>query len=195
MGKIEEKFEILRNKPSDINEHFDTLRRYASDSETICEMGVRAIISTWALLAGKPKKLISLDFQDPQIFGANIEEVYEACQEYGIEFQFQLANTLEYNLEPCDLLLIDTWHDFLQLKMELYRHHSKVKKFIILHDTNSFGFRNEDFYELYDQGRPESNLPKGLVPAVDEFINNNPEWFIYERFAHNNGVTVLKRKN
>lgn len=194
MNKIQSKFEELKNRTSDINEHFDVLKRYASESSSICEMGVRGINSTWAFLSGYPNKLVSIDFQHPEVFGGDLSEIFSACDESGIEYSFRLENTLECDIEFCDLLFLDTWHDYLQLRMELHRHHNKVKKYIIFHDTNSYGFKNEDFYEKYDQGRPESNLPKGLIPAIDEFLYSNPEWYIHERFAHNNGITILKRK-
>ena len=143
---------------------------------------------------GQPKKIISIDFQHPEIFGGNINEVYRICSDLGIEYEFKLENTLECEIEQCDLLFIDTWHDYLQLKSEMYRHHSKVNKYIILHDTCSFGFKDEDLYSEYNMGRKESNLPKGLILAVDEFLLHNPQWFIFERFANNNGITILKRK-
>lgn len=191
---IEEYYEFHKNSPSDINEHFETLKRYSSECETIVEMGVREIKSTWSFIAGKPKKVISIDFQHPDFFGGDISEVYRICSDLQIDYEFKLENTLECDIEVCDLLFIDTWHDFLQLKCELFRHSSKVRKYIILHDTYSYGFNNEPLYSDYQNTRPETNLPKGLLAAVDEFIHSNKEWFIFERFANNNGLTVLKRK-
>jgi len=191
---IFEYYEHYKNVHSDINEHLETFKKYSSECETIVEMGVRGITSTWAFIMGQPKKMISIDFQHPEIFGGDINEVYRICSDLNINYEFRLEDTLECEIEQCDLLFIDTWHDFLQLKSELYRHHSKVNKYIILHDTNSFGFKNEDLYSEYDMGRKESNLPKGLISAVDEFLLHNSQWFIYERFANNNGITILKRK-
>lgn len=193
MEKIIEKFEHYKNNRSDINEHFDTLRRYASECDTIVEMGVRQIISTWAFLMGNPKKMISIDFNHPSIFGGNLDEVYEITNETLIDYQFLLANTLACEIEECDLLFIDTWHDYQQLKSELYRHSDKARKYIILHDTLSFGFTNETLYEAYGDKRPETNLPKGLNVAIDEFLFSNKKWYLHERFAHNNGMTILKR--
>jgi len=187
-------YEHHKNTSSDINEHLETFKKYSSECETVVEMGVRSIISTWAFVMGQPKKIISIDFQHPEIFGGNINEVYRICSDLGIDYEFKLENTLECEIEQCDLLFIDTWHDYLQLKSEMYRHHSKVNKYIILHDTYSFGFKDEDLYSEYDMGRKESNLPKGLISAVDEFLLHNPQWFIFERFANNNGITILKRK-
>lgn len=186
-------YEYYKNTPSDINEHLETFKRYSSECDTIIEMGVRGITSTWAFLMGKPKKMISIDFQHPEIFGGDINEVYRISSDLDINYEFRLEDTLKCEIEECDLLFIDTWHDFLQLKSELFRHHSKVNKYIILHDTNSYGFRDEDLYSEYDMGRQETNLPKGLIAAVDEFLLHNKNWYIFERFANNNGITILKK--
>ena len=61
MEEIFKKYEEKTHLPSDINEHLPTLKFYGEDCETIMEMGVRSIVSTWAFLASKPKKLYSLD--------------------------------------------------------------------------------------------------------------------------------------
>ena len=39
----------------------------------------------------------------------------------------------------------------------------------------------------------ETNLPKGLWPAIEEFLYHNKNWVIWEKKANNNGLTVLKR--
>ena len=49
------KFQYLKRKPSDINEHLETLSKYASDCNSIFETGVRGVVSSWALLHGISK--------------------------------------------------------------------------------------------------------------------------------------------
>jgi hypothetical protein len=187
--KYQEKCEII----SDINEHLPTLKSYGEECDTVVEMGVRSLVSTWAFMASKPKKLISLDLEHPSTFSGNLNEVYQMSYEYGIVFEFVQSSSLDYNMPECDLLFIDTWHDYLQLKKELNRHHKNTKKYIILHDTNTFGYVDESFYEDPELPRPETNLPKGLCPAVDEFLIENRNWILWERTPKNNGLTVLKR--
>ena len=41
----------------------------------------------------------------------------------------------------------------------------------------------------------ETNLPKGLWTAIEEFLYNNKDWIIWEKKPNNNGLTVLKRIN
>ena len=193
MDKILEKYKHFSETPSDINEHLSTLKKYTEECETIVEMGVRRIVSTWAFLAGNPKKLTSLDLHNPTNFGSNIQEVYDAVTSTSIDFSFVECDSLTYEMEPCDLLFIDTWHDYLQLKKELTRHHDKVNKYIILHDTVAFGVTDESEYDDYTNPRPETNLPKGLWSAVEEFLYNNRNWVIWEKKPNNNGLTILKR--
>ena len=188
MEKIIYKYEQLRNTPSDINEHLPVLKKYAEECDTIVEMGVRTIVSTWAFLSANPKKLVSLDLYHPSVYGGNLDEVYDAVSEIETNFSFVEHDSLTYDMDECDLLFIDTWHDFLQLKKELNRHHNKVKKYIILHDTTTFGFQDE----IYED-RGETNLPKGLYYSVDEFLSQNKNWVIWEKKSNNNGLTILKR--
>lgn len=193
MIEIIKKYEELCGHSSDINEHLPTLKHYAEECDVIVEMGVRNIVSTWAFLAAKPKKLISLDLYHPSIYGGNIDEVFKLAYESNIEFSFIEENSLSYRINECDLLFIDTWHDYLQLKKELNRHHNSVRKFIILHDTVSFGTSNESFNVYNTENNLEVNLPQGLNPAIDEFLYHNKNWILWEKKPNNNGLTVLKR--
>lgn len=191
---ILKKYVELSKTPSDINEHLETLKKYTQECDIVIEMGVRSIVSTWAFLAGNPKKLVSLDLYNPSHFGANLQEVYDAAVDAGIDFTFVEQDSLTYDIESCDLLFLDTWHDFLQLKKELTRHHSNVKKYIILHDTVSFSYQDEKSAdEMGQANEKETNLPKGLVPAIDEFLYHNKNWIMWEKKPNNNGLTVLKR--
>lgn len=193
MEKIFKKYNDKVISPSDINEHLPVLKQYGKECKLIIEMGMRSIVSTWAFLSAKPKSLISLDLEHPSTFGGDISEVYDLAQENGIDFKFVQMNSLDYQMPLTDLLFIDTWHDYLQLKQELYRSHKNVRKYIIMHDTNTFGYVNESYYDTYDQIRRETNLPKGLCPAIDEFLNNHKEWILWERRPNNNGITILKK--
>ena len=84
---------------SDINEHLPTLRKYTEDCDSVIEMGVRTVVSTWAFLAGKPKSLVSIDIQHPEAFGASLENVNKALEEIDTKFEFRLENTLTNEIE------------------------------------------------------------------------------------------------
>lgn len=181
MNRLEQRYDVLCNVQSDINEHLPTLKRYTEECETVTEMGVRWVVSTYAFLSGKPKKITSIDFKHPIEYGGNLNDVIEIAKENNVEFNFVLGDTREIEIEETDLLFIDTWHVYEQLKKELEKHSPKTKKYIIMHDTTIFEYHGE------------SNGHVGLWPAVIEFLQKNEDWIIYERYGNNNGLTVLKR--
>lgn len=190
MNAIESLFQHFTDKRSDINEHMPTLKKYAEMSDTIMEMGVREVVSTWAFLAGKPKKLTSLDLYRSK----NMDLVESMAKDQGLDFEFVVSDSLKINIEEVDLLFIDTFHHYDQLRQELAKHHTKAKKWIIMHDTTLFAHRCESFDSINSLSGFSEDCGKGLWDAVEEFIEDNQQWFIKERFTNNNGLTVLERK-
>jgi len=190
---LEDKYNWAETEVSDINEHIPTLKKYAEGCETVIEMGMRNIVSTWGLMAGKPKRLISIDLYHPQMYGGNINEVYAAAAECGVHFDFRLESTLTNEIEECDFLFIDTLHTYEQLKQELFRHGNKAKKFLGFHDTETFGTKDEVRNErLFGKGMG-FDATEGLNKAISEFMAANPHWTTEKVFTNNNGLTILKR--
>ena len=161
-------------KPSDINEHLPPLRDLASECESVVEMGVRGIVSTWGFVEGLKLggSLLSIDISDPSMYGAEARNVKQACDDKGVSFQFMLADTLKIEIPEVDLLFIDTLHTYDQLTQELKLHSDKAKKFIAFHDTVSF--KDE------------------LVPAIEELIAKKV-WKVKKIYENNNGLTILER--
>jgi hypothetical protein len=193
MYDLEQIVNQIYTTPSDINEHIPTFIEYASECDHITEMGVRAISSTWVFLGAAPKKLVSYDMENPSHYGEDINVVYEVAKQYGLNYEFIQADVLKIEIEETDLLFLDTWHAYDQLKAELDRHNSKAKKYIIMHDTTSYEFRDEPLTsENTFEGEKSSG--KGLWPAITEFLEENNNWELHKRFTNNNGITILKRK-
>jgi hypothetical protein len=178
--KINQMYNKLCYTHSDINEHLPTLKKYAEECDLVIEFGVRWIVSTWAFLSAKPKKLISYDFQLPSNWGFDINETINAAKECNLDYTFILADTRTIEIEECDLLFIDTLHEYEQVKKELELHANKVKKYIIFHDTVSFR-------EVGEIGG------KGIYFAISEFLENNKNWKIKEEFKNNNGLLIIER--
>jgi hypothetical protein len=193
MDKI---IDILNQKiqtPCDINEHLATLFKYAEGCEHITEFGTREITATWAFLAAKPKTFVGVDIYT----SPNLPRAQELCKENDIEFVWKNQSTLVdgYLADETDFLFIDTAHTYGQLREELRRHGNQARKYIGFHDTVTFGQVNEAPYDAnreFEASIP-SDAPKGLVPAIDEFLMENPHWIREEVFTHNNGLTILKR--
>jgi hypothetical protein len=196
MINLEEQINKIYQTPSDINEHIPTILKYGQQCDHITEMGVRGILSTWAWLACAPKnKFIAYDLHHPSRWGGDIESVEKTAQYYGINFEFVEANVLEVDIEETDLLFIDTWHHYDQLKAELKKHSSKAKKYICFHDTTSYEYNSEPTTSENAFG---GNLTqgKGLWDAITEFLEENKEiWKLKERFTNNNGFTIIERIN
>jgi hypothetical protein len=185
MNQIDIYYNHYHTTPSDINEHFPTLKKYATECNTIYELGVRGIVSTWALLAGHPRKMVSVDITHPSAFGANLDFVYKSCELENIDFKFILGSSLDIDIPYTDLLFIDTIHEYPQLSAELKLHGNKVKKYIIMHDTDSCGE-----WMINNDGKRWG----GMKQAIKEFLKANSKWSIKETFTNNNGLTVLERK-
>jgi hypothetical protein len=203
---LDELYQQRCKEPSDINEHLPVLRRYASKCATVAEMGIRGLVSTYAFLKGlaestlPDKKLWCVDIQH-----VDIEPEKEMASRAGIDLQFfQMRSTHVTFPHPVDLLFIDTFHVYGQLKRELAQHHANVTKFIILHDTTvdgeygevvRYGFTYFPDILMYENefDMPQEELMQGLWPAVEEFLENHPEWRLEHRFTHNSGLTILAR--
>ena len=182
---VEEKYQYLKSAPSDINEHLPIIKKYTEECDSVLELGVRWVVAAYAFLAGNPKKYVGMDLDEPSRWGADLELLKRGAKQRGIDFEFKKCNDLDpaiYNSLPnFDLIFIDTDHTYEQVKNELEIYHKKCNKYLMLHDTVSFryGGMNGD--------------KKGIWPAVTEFLDKNKEWEIWESFANNNGLTILKK--
>ena len=183
-SNIHREFEKKCLIKSDIHEHLTTLRDLSIECEHITEMGVRDIVSTWSFLeglrVGKKGTLISIDINEPNPSETSLKHVERLAKKEGMNFKFIKDDTLKMKIDETDLLFIDTLHQYSQLKKELNLHAPKARKYIVFHDTESFGKKGDDGGE-------------GLWRAIQEFLNSNKNWKIKERYTNNNGLTILER--
>ncbi len=204
MDKIAAKYNELCLTPSDINEHLPTLFKYASECESIIELGVRGVVSTYAFLNGllnngrSSRKLLMNDI-DP----CDISEVERLTTGLDIKIDHAWINDLELEIkENYDMTFIDTWHVYGQLKRELAKYSQVTNKYIIMHDTTIDGVHGETIrwmgagsaeQQSKDTGIPVDEILKGLIPAITEFLESNKNWKIRQVYSNNNGLTILER--
>lgn len=164
---------------TDIQEHCPTLARLSAECDHVTELGSGTGTSTTALLRGEPRRLVCYDIHHASEF----DNVIRIARRPGsaTSFMFHEQSALESDIEPTDLLFIDTLHVAEQLREELRMHALKVRKFIVLHDTVTFGEHGE------------IGGHAGLLQALDEFVEQNAEWAVKEQYDNNNGLTVLAR--
>jgi hypothetical protein len=205
MNHLENKFHTLCHTVSDINEHLPTLYKYATECESVIELGVRGCISSWALAYGlmrnnKPVKKILLN----DLENCDINEFLRITRNLDIKVEYEWKNDLDLDIkENYDMVFIDTWHVYGQLKRELEKFSKITNKYIIMHDTTVDEIHGESIRNGIQQkglenqslssGIPVEEIVKGLKPAIEEFLQNNPEWELYVKYINNNGLTILRR--
>jgi hypothetical protein len=192
----------LCNTKSDINEHLHTLSFYASKCERVLELGVRGVVASWALAYGllnnnKSEKYLFMN----DLNECNNSEILEKSKNTELIIEYKWANDLLLTFDKnFDMVFIDTWHVYGQLKRELNKFSKITNKYIIMHDTTVDEWYGEllryngDAKEYTNEtGFLVEEINMGLWPAIVEFISNNREWKIKERFTNNNGLTILER--
>ena len=163
---------------SDINEHLPTLLKYGRQVDHITELGVRGGCSTVAWWYAEPKSLRCYD-----IVPCNVHDFLMLYVPNSDKFNYKFiqADVLAIEIEETDLLFIDTYHTYDQLSKELLLHGNKSRRYLIFHDTTTFGRRGED------------HKKPGILAAIYEFMLGNPHWSVEEVFTNNNGLFVLER--
>jgi len=210
---LELNYKVLCETPSDINEHLPTLCELAKECTSVIELGVRGVVSSWAFATGLPEgsRMFMNDLEpckvDQLVRTAKMEKNIDATFVHGSDLDIPLP-------EPADLVFIDTWHVYAQLKRELDRYEPLAKKYIVLHDTtsdewegetvrmvNKYIEKNIPLHEDWDvqkqsqkTGFPVEEINKGLWPAVEEFLEKHKEtWELMKRYTNNSGLTILSR--
>lgn len=184
---IMEKYLELCDIESDINELLPFIFEIAKDCETCVEFGVRRPTTTYALLAAKPKRLISYDIGR---YDEEVSEVERLCAEIGQDFKFVLQDILKTEIEETDLIMSDAFHSRSFVEKELQLHANKAKKYIIFHDWVTYGEIGEDPYN--DETSPYGR-GLGIKHAIEPFLTEHPEWIKHNELLFNNGLLILKR--
>jgi hypothetical protein len=162
---------------SDIYQHLPTLYRYASCCRHVTEFGTRRGVSTLALLRAVPDRLAPYDWHRlPEV-----DQIESLARLKGVDFSFRQEDTRRADIEPTDLLFIDTFHTCQQLEAELAVADARVRRYLILHDTEIYGEEGEDG-------------GVGLWPAIVAFVRQDPRWCLLDHRPANHGVTVLWRR-
>lgn len=194
-------FELSINK-TDISEHLPTLYKYASECESVFETGVNEVISSWAfayglLNNGKEKKQLFMN----DITYCNIDELLNYTKNTTLKIDYEWVNNLQLDLKQnYDIVFIDTWHVYGQLKRELAKLSKYANKYIIMHDTTVDEIYGETIrngwnaeQQSIESGFPVEEIKCGLWKAIEDFLIYKIEWKIKERYYNNNGLIILEK--
>lgn len=204
--EIQKNYENAKNISSDINEHVETLCLYATKAESILELGVSKCVSSWGFVKGlydnnsTIKTLMSCDIDKSDI----VTDVENLCKNVGINYHFYMQNDLTLDIiNPVDITFIDTWHVYGQIKRELEKFAPITKKYIIMHDTVVDAVHGESVRihmdikkQSEETGFPIEEITRGIIPAIDEFLEMNKGiWQMKDHYMNNNGLMILERVN
>ena len=199
---IASKYNDLVSTPGDINEHLPVIYDYVKRHAHATEIGVRNAVSSWAfakagmdrVAEGQPFTYVASDItrQNQVDF---LDRAMAGCP--SIRYSFREGNDLTIEPWLTDVLMIDTWHVYRQLAAELERWGPYARRYILLHDTESFAERDEGVEGHGGKPVDDSLFQRagnvGLWPAVEQFLAAHPEWALQERRRNNNGLTILRR--
>ena len=215
------RYEELRRTPGDIVLHLPLLRELAAQSESVAELGVRHVVSSWAFLLGlvdssaraaaqlrgsgtaaalpPPQRVLHcLDIVDTPAVRTTLAPTGLALN---VTVTFTKGDSARVVLPPVDLLFIDTWHTYGHLRRELALHAPRTRKLIALHDTECDGAVSEGVRMGWDLPSSAAaanysllEVTLGLKAAVFDFLAAHVgEWALHQHEPLNNGLTVLRR--
>ncbi|HUD01663.1 MAG TPA: hypothetical protein VMR37_05010 [Rhabdochlamydiaceae bacterium] len=195
---LKERYVYACRQHTDINEHVPVLRSLARECCSVVEVELGPMVSTWGILQGLGESSCA----SPSYLGiareppSQLLSVKALADASGISFKFLQGSALTIDIEPADMLFLDSLHTYCQLLHELKKFSPKICKYIALHDTSApWGFTDDDAYKgNYAEYPAEYDRSKrGLWAAVEDFLIQHPEWILFEHHFHNHGFTILKR--
>lgn len=172
---FEREYNLACKSNTDINEHLPWISELTSECEHATELGVGYAQSTRAFLR-HDIEMHSYEIEVDPVTQKYFDEAIAA----GRRVTLHVEDTRLATIDPTDIMLVDSYHSYEQVKCELERHADKVKKYILFHDTELYG--------LTGQGHE-----RGINAAIYEFLRSHPEWEMVEKRKNNNGMTLIKR--
>lgn len=177
----------------------ELISRYAHQCNTIVELGSGSLSATWSLLLGKPGHVWCVDQQTPN--PQRLDQLKKLSKVAGIEVVFIRANVLTLDLASfpsIDLLFIDTWHVYGQLKRELRRYAPLVRHYILIPNTEIDKWFGESLRagsntreQADTEDWPLHEVHLGMKAAIEEFCTVFPTWREEAHFSTHYGLTIL----
>lgn len=180
---LDELYDAVKKTPRDLDQHADYVRELASSSPRVTAFVKRREWNV-ILAAARPQSLVVYQKEDDPLLKAVHEAIKAEQTSSGRTYATTVgggADSLAVDIEPTDLLVIDTVHSSERLGAELQRHAGKVSERILVRGTGAFGEQAEG-----------SNDP-GLLHAVRSFVKERPEWTVTHHTSEQYGLTVLSR--
>lgn len=176
INTLEEAFQWAVTHPRDMEKHLPKLKELAAQCDHVTEISYRKE-STVALAAGEPRVLVSFNSEGRDPVSMSLDSAAKG--------RLELVRSGVHpdhvgSFHPTDLLFMDTIHTYALTLALLQRHARHTKRFIVLHDTQLYGYRDEG----------EADGP-GMWAAIRVFMTENPQWSVVYHTDQQYGLTVL----
>lgn len=174
-----------------ISPHLPRLRALAEGLDTCVEFGVKRGASSSALLLGA-KRVVSYDI-------AETPQARELQKIAGDRWEYRIEDSRKAAVPECDLLFVDSQHDYETCYAELMAHGNNARKFLVLHDHMTFGVVGADGETgrqkwQYVPGKGSVPLDcLGILQAVFDFMATWRSWRVEASFPESHGLLVLRR--
>jgi len=173
---LETLYKEEKSKASDVKNLLGIYEKYAKKCDSITEFRRGNNPTSLCFAVSRPKKLCLYN-ESGFVFKEEVGIALSEC-----EYVSDKSRSLTIEIDETDLLHLDTKHNYDRVLSELKNHHSKVKKYILIHDYYTFGDKGDD-------GR----FP-GIKKAVSDFIDwSGNGWKIIEENSASNGLVVLEK--
>jgi hypothetical protein len=161
---------------SDFNQHVPYLKELAASCKSATELSLWFKAADTAICAGLPA-----DGTFTSICSGTKPVWNSLRKSLGDRFRFRTENPATAEIEETDLLFIDTEHTADALLPLLQKHHSKVRKYLVVHCTAIYGERGD------------RDNKAGVLHALRTFCRDNTQWVVKYRTEENNGLLVLSK--
>lgn len=169
--------------------HLPRLRALADGLELAVEFGVKRGASSAALLLGA-KRVVSFDV-------VATPEARELEAAAGGRWDYRIEDSRKADVPECDMLFVDSLHDYEQCAAELNYHGDKARRFIALHDTQTFwevGANGETGRKKWDYVAGRGSVPLdclGIGQAILNFMSCHRKWYVQASYPDSHGLLVL----
>lgn len=171
--------------------HLPRLRALAEGLELAVEFGVKQGATSCAMLLGAQR-----------VIGIDIRETPQARaleQLAGARWEYRIADSRRTQVPPCDLLFFDSHHSYKQLRDELEAHAHKVRRYMVFHDTITFGSiaangETGKHAWRYETGRSVPLEHLGIRPAIDHYMAQDDSWRVRSHYVDSHGLLILERR-
>jgi hypothetical protein len=181
---FEKIYQEIIKADGDFAGHMETIFELLKDCKHVTEFGVGLGQSTKCFLRQEGLELHSYEI-DPH---PDMVQFFIDAKKAGRNCTLHIGDTKKVDIEETDFLLVDSYHSYDQVKAELEKHGSKVRKYIAFHDTEKYGWIGQGYDPQYDI------IEIGIVPAIDEFVKESESiWDVIHHTEECNGLTILKK--